>query len=82
MYNGTQSIETRVKQVLTEEFGLEGEIKNDANVMYDFGADSLDLVEALMALEDEFHLEIPDEAAEKYTTVQSVIDSVTDLLDK
>ena len=57
--------------------GHEAEIKNDSSFVDDLGADSLDTVELVMALEEEFETEIPDEEAEKITTVQQAIDYVS-----
>ena len=54
----------------------EAEIKNESSFLDDLGADSLDMVELVMALEDEFETEIPDEEAEKITTVQQAIDYI------
>ena len=59
-----------------QEPGNEAEIKNESSFLDDLGADSLDMVELVMALEDEFETEIPDEEAEKITTVQQAIDYV------
>ena len=68
-------IEARVKKIIAEQLGLKAdEIKNDASFVDDLGADSLDTVELVMALEEEFETEIPDEEAEKITTVQLAID--------
>ncbi len=55
----------------------EAEIKNESSFLDDLGADSLDMVELVMALEDEFETEIPDEEAEKITTVQQAVDYIT-----
>ena len=68
----------RVRKIVAEQLGVnEAEIKNEASFTNDLGADSLDTVELVMALEDEFECEIPDEAAEKITTVQQAIDYVS-----
>ncbi|MGL4767592.1 MAG: acyl carrier protein [Formosimonas sp.] len=73
-----ESIEQRVRKIVAEQLGVnEADIKNEASFTADLGADSLDTVELVMALEDEFECEIPDEAAEKITTVQQAIDYVT-----
>ena len=70
-------IETRVKSVVVEQLGVEeSEVKNASSFVDDLGADSLDTVELVMALEEEFGTEIPDEEAEKITTVQLAIDYV------
>lgn len=72
------SIEERVKKIVVEQLGVkEEEVTNEASFVDDLGADSLDTVELVMALEEEFKTEIPDEDAEKITTVQQAIDYVT-----
>ncbi|PWV59541.1 acyl carrier protein [Plasticicumulans acidivorans] len=72
------SIEERVKKIIIEQLGVtEAQVTNDASFVDDLGADSLDTVELVMALEEEFECEIPDEDAEKITTVQGAIDYVT-----
>ncbi|KLV11442.1 MULTISPECIES: acyl carrier protein [Photobacterium] len=71
------NIEERVKKIIVEQLGVdESEVKNEASFVDDLGADSLDTVELVMALEEEFDTEIPDEEAEKITTVQAAIDYV------
>ena len=70
-------IEARVKSVVVEQLGVEeSEVKNESSFVDDLGADSLDTVELVMALEEEFGTEIPDEEAEKITTVQLAVDYV------
>ena len=72
-------IEQRVKKIVAEQLGVnEAEVKTASSFVDDLGADSLDTVELVMALEDEFGTEIPDEQAEKITTVQQAIDYVKD----
>ena len=72
------SVEDQVRGIIAEQLGLKAEeIKNDASFVDDLGADSLDTVELVMALEEEFETEIPDEEAEKITTVQLAIDYAT-----
>jgi acyl carrier protein len=72
------SIEERVKKIVCEQLGVkEEEVVSSASFVDDLGADSLDTVELVMALEEEFDTEIPDEEAEKITTVQAAIDYVT-----
>jgi len=71
-------IEQRVKKIVAEQLGVpEADIKIESSFVDDLGADSLDTVELVMALEDEFEMEIPDEQAEKITTVQQAIDYAT-----
>ena len=71
------SIEEQVKSIVAEQLGVkEDEVTNDASFVDDLGADSLDTVELVMALEEEFDTEIPDEEAEKITTVQQAIDYI------
>ncbi|MEZ5585177.1 MAG: acyl carrier protein [Candidatus Competibacteraceae bacterium] len=72
------NIEERVKKIIIEQLGVKPEqVTNDASFVEDLGADSLDTVELVMALEEEFECEIPDEDAEKITTVQQAIDYIT-----
>ena len=74
------SIEERVKKIVVEQLGLDEEaaknMNNESSFVEDLGADSLDTVELVMALEEEFDTEIPDESAEKITTVQEAINYV------
>jgi acyl carrier protein len=70
-------IEQRVKKIVAEQLGAsEADVKNTSSFVDDLGADSLDTVELVMALEEEFDCEIPDEDAEKITNVQQAIDYV------
>ena len=71
------SVEDQVRGIIAEQLGVKAdEIRNDASFVDDLGADSLDTVELVMALEEEFETEIPDEDAEKITTVQQAIDYI------
>ena len=71
------SIEERVKKIVAEQLGVkEEDIQKAASFVEDLGADSLDTVELVMALEEEFETEIPDEDAESITTVQHAIDYI------
>ena len=71
------NIEARVRKIVAEQLGVaEADIKNESSFVEDLGADSLDNVELVMALEEEFETEIPDEEAEKITTVQQAVDYI------
>jgi len=71
------NVDERVKRIVVEQLGVkEDEVNNEASFVDDLGADSLDTVELVMALEEEFKCEIPDEEAEKITTVQQAIDYI------
>ena len=73
-----ENIEQRIKKIVAEQLGVnEAEVKNESSFVNDLGADSLDTVELVMALEEEFECEIPDEEAEKINTVQEAIDYVS-----
>ena len=73
------TVEQQVKAIVAEQLGVKAEqVTNDASFVDDLGADSLDTVELVMALEEEFEIEIPDEDAEKITTVQQAIDYIND----
>lgn len=72
-----ENIEARVKKIVAEQLGVnEADIKNESSFVDDLGADSLDTVELVMALEDEFETEIPDEEAEKITRVKEAIEYI------
>lgn len=73
-------IETRVKEIIVEQLGVNpDEVTNEAKIVDDLGADSLDIVELVMALEEEFGSEIPDEEAEKLQTVGDVVKYIEDI---
>ena len=75
------SIEDRVQKIVAEQLGVkEEEVRSEASFVDDLGADSLDTVELVMALEEEFETEIPDEEAEKITTVQLAINYINENL--
>ncbi len=70
-------VEVKVKKIISEQLGVpESDVKPEASFVNDLGADSLDTVELVMALEEEFGVEIPDEDAEKIATVQNAIDYI------
>ena len=72
-----ENVEQRVKKIVAEQLGVnEADVKNESSFVNDLGADSLDTVELVMALEEEFSTEIPDEFAEKITTVQQAIEYI------
>ena len=72
-----ENIEQRVKKIVAEQLGVnEAEIKNESSFVDDLGADSLDTVELVMAFEEEFGLEIPDEDAEKITRVKEAVEYI------
>ena len=71
------SIAERVKQIIVEQLGVdEGQVEDNASFVDDLGADSLDIVELVMAFEEAFELEIPDEDAEKITTVKDAVEYI------
>jgi acyl carrier protein len=71
------SVDERVMKIVAEQLGVsEGEVTKDSSFVGDLGADSLDTVELVMALEEEFDCEIPDEQAEKITTVKQAVDYI------
>ena len=71
------AVDEKVKQIIVEQLGVdEGEVPPSASFVDDLGADSLDTVELVMAFEEAFEIEIPDEDAEKIRTVQDAIDYI------
>ncbi|MBA3660499.1 MAG: acyl carrier protein [Gammaproteobacteria bacterium] len=76
-------IETRVKKIVVEQLGVkEDEVTVDASFVDDLGADSLDTVELVMALEEEFETEIPDEEAEKIVTIKDAVKYIVSRAEK
>ena len=76
------SVQERVKKIVVEQLGVEEvAVTAEASFVDDLGADSLDTVELIMALEEEFKIEIPDEEAEKITTVKQVVDYINENLE-
>jgi acyl carrier protein len=74
---GSMAVEQKVKQIIVEQLGVdESQVDNNASFVDDLGADSLDIVELVMAFEEAFELEIPDEDAEKITTVKDAIEYI------
>jgi len=83
MTMNTSEIEARVKKIVVEQLGVkEDEVTTDASFVDDLGADSLDTVELVMALEEEFETEIPDEDAEKIVTIKDAVSYVVDRKEK
>tara|TARA_Y100001934_G_scaffold106333_1_gene130711 strand:- start:877 stop:1110 length:234 start_codon:yes stop_codon:yes gene_type:complete len=73
------SVEEKVIEIIVDQLGVdEKQVNSDASFIDDLGADSLDTVELVMALEEEFDIEIPDEDAEKIATVQNAVDYIKD----
>ncbi len=73
------AVEERIKKIIAEQLGVEeDDVVPDAKFVEDLGADSLDTVELVMALEEEFEIEIPDEDAEKIQTVSAAVDFIKD----
>lgn len=83
MTTKANEIEVRVKKIVVEQLGVkEEEITTDASFVDDLGADSLDTVELVMALEEEFETEIPDEDAEKIITIKDAVKYIVDRMEK
>jgi len=79
----TNEIETRVKKIVVEQLGVkDDEVTTDASFVDDLGADSLDTVELVMALEEEFETTIPDEDAEKIITIKDAVSYITSRMEK
>ena len=75
----TEEIFEKVKTVIVEQLGIDEEsVKMDSSFLDDLGSDSLDIVEFIMALEEEFGLEIPDEDVEKIVTVKDVVEYISE----
>jgi acyl carrier protein len=73
----TSTIESKVKSIIADQLGVgEDEIKPESSFIEDLGADSLDIVELVMAMEEEFEVEIPDEEAENIKTVQDAVNFI------
>ena len=71
------SVEEKVKEIIVDQLGVDAkQVKSEAAFIDDLGADSLDTVELVMALEEEFDIEIPDEDAEKIASVQNAVDYI------
>ena len=76
---GTEEIFEKVKEVIVDQLGVpEENVTNEATFLDDLGADSLDIVELIMALEEAFDIEIPDEEVEKAITVKDVVDYISE----
>ena len=76
---GTEEVFEKVKNVIVEQLGVTEEaVTNDATFLDDLGADSLNIVELIMALEEAFDIEIPDEEVEKAITVKDVVDYIAE----
>ncbi len=74
------NIESRIKKIISDQLNVKLEdVKNEKSFVNDLGADSLDVIELIMALEEEFNIEISDDKAEKINTVQSAIDCINSI---
>ncbi len=74
----SDNIESQVKEIIVDQLGVEAEkVTADAKFIEDLGADSLDTVELVMAFEDKFSIEVPDDAAEKLKSVRDVVEYIT-----
>ncbi len=74
----SDNIESQVKEIIVDQLGVEAEkVTADAKFIEDLGADSLDTVELVMAFEDKFSIEVPDDAAEKLKCVRDVVEYIT-----
>jgi acyl carrier protein len=83
MSTKVSEIETRVKKIVVEQLGVkEEEVTTDASFVDDLGADSLDTVELVMALEEEFETEIPDEDAERIVTIKDAVKYIIERMEK
>lgn len=83
LFGGKKMIFEKVKHIIVDQLGVnENEITTDSVFTEDLGADSLDVVEFIMALEEEFDIEIPDEAAEKVSTVGDVVEYIRSHVDE
>lgn len=77
MSSSNADVRSKIKSLISEQLGVEeGKITDESSFVDDLGADSLDTVELVMALEESFEIEIPDEEAEKITTVREAIDYI------
>lgn len=83
MSTQVNEIETRVKKIVVEQLGVkEDEVTRESSFVDDLGADSLDTVELVMAFEEEFETEIPDEDAEKMVTIKDAVDYIMSRIDQ
>lgn len=83
MTANTSDIETRVKKIVVEQLGVsEDEVTSSSSFVDDLGADSLDTVELVMALEEEFETDIPDEDAEKIVTIKDAVSYISARMEK
>ncbi len=73
-----EQVQSKVKEIIVEQLGVdEGQVEGKASFVEDLGADSLDIVELVMAFEEAFEMDIPDEDTEKITTVQNAVDYIS-----